>query len=94
MMYWVAGQPLAKKFKSIVCHDGIFSISSMYAADVAQTVPFDLGGAPWDNLELLDKQDPCRYTANWTQPMLIIHSERDYRCKNERGLLDSLTDMR
>ena len=86
MMYWLAGQPLAKKFKAMVCHDGIFSVSSLYAADTAVTVPLELGGAPWENPEINDAQDPSRFTSNWTQPMLIIHSELDYRCEYYRYL--------
>jgi dipeptidyl aminopeptidase/acylaminoacyl peptidase len=81
MMYWIAGQPLAKKFKAMVCHQGVFCISNLYAGDIASTVPSDIAGVPWENQEANDAQDPSRFTANWTQPMLIIHSELDYRCE-------------
>jgi hypothetical protein len=31
MMNFIAGQPLAKKFKTLICHDGIFNFVSMLA---------------------------------------------------------------
>lgn len=82
MMNWVAGKPFGKKFKTIIVQDGIFSMSSLYSTDnTVADVPFEIGAAPWDDLSKVDSQDPCRFTDQWTQPMLIIHSELDYRCK-------------
>jgi dipeptidyl aminopeptidase/acylaminoacyl peptidase len=81
MMCWVAGQPLAKKFKTLVCHDGIFTMPSMLAADVAVGLDLAVGAHYWDDMSKWDAQDPSRNVSEWTQPMLIIHSDLDYRCE-------------
>jgi dipeptidyl aminopeptidase/acylaminoacyl peptidase len=81
MMNWIAGQPLAKKFKTLVNQDGIFSFTSMLASDIAADLKDSLNGTLWDDQNQWDKHDPSRYTSNWTQPMLVIHSDLDYRCK-------------
>lgn len=80
-MNWVAGKPLAKKFNAMVNHEGIFNISTMFACDIPTGLAISMGGELWEKQELWDQQDPSRYTEHWTQPMLIIHNDLDYRCK-------------
>ncbi|KAF2102482.1 dipeptidyl-peptidase-like protein V precursor [Rhizodiscina lignyota] len=86
MANWIAGQPLAKKFKALVCHDGIFTMANLLSSDIPATLPEDMGGTLWENQEAWDKYDPSRHTANWTQPMLFIHSDNDFRCPITEGL--------
>ncbi len=81
MMDWGAGKPLAKKFKARVNHDGILSMSNLLASDVVGTLKSAIGANIWEDQKKWDEQDPSRLTANWTQPMLIVHSDRDYRCE-------------
>jgi dipeptidyl aminopeptidase/acylaminoacyl peptidase len=88
MMCWVAGQSLAKKFKTLVCHDGIFTMPSMLAADVSAGLELDVGSHYWDDMSKWDAQDPSRNVSKWTQPMLIIHSDLDYRCERRGSLLE------
>jgi dipeptidyl aminopeptidase/acylaminoacyl peptidase len=88
MVNWLAGQPLGKRFRALVCHDGIFSTYSMLATDVVAGLPEDMGGplttAPgkrhWDRF------DPAQHTEGWGTPMLFIHSDLDYRCPITEGL--------
>ncbi|KAH8662459.1 dipeptidyl aminopeptidase [Xylariales sp. PMI_506] len=86
MANWIAGQPLAKRFKTIICHDGIFSMRGFFGSDVPVSLDEDIGQHLWDNSELWDKYDPSRFTHNWSTPMLFIHSDRDYRCPITEGL--------
>lgn len=88
MANWIAGQPLAKRFKTLISHDGIFSNYSMLASDVPIMLKEDLGGLPWNPKakELWDKFDPAQFTENWSTPMLIIHSDNDFRCPISEGL--------
>jgi dipeptidyl aminopeptidase/acylaminoacyl peptidase len=88
MVNWIAGQPLAKKFRTLVCHDGIFDNLNLVSSDIASTTQFDMGGQIFDPPALAnwDKNSPSRYTANWTQSMLIIHSDNDFRCPITEGL--------
>ncbi|KAK5120402.1 hypothetical protein LTR85_006341 [Meristemomyces frigidus] len=48
MMNWVQGHDLGRKFKALVCHDGIFSFAGGLLATEELYFPFhDLGGTPW-----------------------------------------------
>lgn len=86
LINWIAGQPLAKKFKTLVVYDGVWSLAAIYASDISASVRFDFLGQHWANQAQWDKHNPCRYTGNWTTPMLIIHSSKDYRCNINQGL--------
>ena len=86
MMNWIAGQPLAKKLKAIVCHDGIFSIYSMLGSDSGALIQHDMGSNLWDDRTAWDKNDPAQHTDQWSTPMLIIHSDKDFRCPITEGL--------
>ena len=84
MMNWIAGQPLAKKFKTLVCHDGVFSMYNMYSSDIGGIS--DNGGPLSKNKAGWDKWDPAQHTDKWTTPMLFIHSDLDFRCPITDGL--------
>ena len=86
MMNWIAGQPLAKRLKTIVCHDGIFSIVGMLGSDLPSFLHQSQGGNLWDDEEAWRKYDPAAFTHNWTTPMLVIHSDKDFRCPITQGL--------
>lgn len=39
MINYIQGMPLGRKFKALVCHDGVFSILNMYASDELYGLP-------------------------------------------------------
>ena len=43
---------------------------------------------PWENYKNLEKYNPARHDllANWKTPMMVIHSDLDYRCILSGGL--------
>ena len=88
MANWIAGQPFGKNFRTLVCHGGIFNTANLLAGDIQDTnsLGSDMGGTFWTSREQWDKFDPSRHTQNWTQPMLFIHSDNDYRCPVAEGL--------
>jgi pre-mRNA-splicing helicase BRR2 len=86
MMNWIQGHPLGRKFKALVCHDGVFSMTAQVASDEQYFPIHDLGGPLWDNQENYDKWDPSRFTKEWETPMLVIHNELDYRLTIAEGL--------
>jgi pre-mRNA-splicing helicase BRR2 len=86
MMNWIQGHPLGRKFKALVCHDGVFSMTAQLASDEQYFPIHDLGGPLWDNQENYDKWDPSRFTKEWKTPMLVIHNELDYRLTIAEGL--------
>ncbi|KAM3449588.1 hypothetical protein MY3296_006808 [Beauveria thailandica] len=86
MMNWIQGHPLGRRFKAIVCHDGVFSTLSQWSTEELFFPEHDFGGTLWDKRENYEKWDPARYTGNWKTPMLVIHNELDYRLSVAEGL--------
>ena len=85
LINWIAGQPLGKRFKALVNHQGMLNLSALYGADVMD-IAYDFGGEIWEVRENYDRYDPGRFTQNWTTPMLVIHSDLDFRCPVTEGL--------
>jgi dipeptidyl aminopeptidase/acylaminoacyl peptidase len=86
MMNWIQGHPLGRKFKALVCHDGVFSMTAQLASDEQYFPRHDLGGPLWENQENYDRWDPSRFTKEWNTPMLVVHNELDYRLTIAEGL--------
>lgn len=83
---WMQGQPLGRKFKALVCHDGVFSMSGQMASEELWFPFHDLQGKLWENPDAWARWDPSRYTQYWATPQLVIHSELDYRLTIGEGL--------
>ncbi|EWC48068.1 hypothetical protein DRE_02647 [Drechslerella stenobrocha 248] len=79
MINWIAGQPFAKKFRTLVCHDGIFNTLNMYATEELWFIDHDFKGQIFDHRHNFERWNPIGNVKNWTTPMLIIHSSKDYR---------------
>ncbi|GAM90964.1 hypothetical protein ANO11243_090110 [Dothideomycetidae sp. 11243] len=47
MVNWINGHDFGKKFKALVCHDGIFSVSGLLATEELYFPFYDLGGLPF-----------------------------------------------
>jgi dipeptidyl aminopeptidase/acylaminoacyl peptidase len=82
MMNWLNGH--TDKFKTIICHDGVFNFYSMYGT--TEEIWFDEWehGIPWNTPDF-DKFSPHKFAANMKTPTLIIHSELDYRVPLTEG---------
>ncbi|PYI03528.1 alpha/beta-hydrolase [Aspergillus sclerotiicarbonarius CBS 121057] len=99
MALWVAGQPLAKRLKALVCHDGVFDVTSeLLSDDLAEkeelsrsfgspyfTSAPDSASDPASAKEVWRKWNPAEYLTNWSTPLLVIHSDRDFRCPSTAG---------
>jgi pre-mRNA-splicing helicase BRR2 len=86
MMNWIQGHPLGRKFKALVTHDGVFSMTSQLASEEQYFPLHDLEGPIWKVPENWAKWDPSRFTGEWQTPHLIIHNELDYRLTIAEGL--------
>ncbi|KAL8823485.1 MAG: hypothetical protein Q9191_005809 [Dirinaria sp. TL-2023a] len=86
MINWMQGNDLGRKFKALVCHDGVFSMANQMSSDEQYFPNHDMGGAYYDNMAVWQKWDPARLTGNWSTPQLIIHNELDYRLPISEGL--------
>ncbi|KAI1208791.1 dipeptidyl peptidase [Annulohypoxylon truncatum] len=86
MINWVQGHPLGRKFKALVCHDGIFSTMSNWSTEELFFPVHEMGGALWENREGYARWDPAAFVDEWATPQLIVHSELDYRLPISEGL--------
>jgi len=89
-VYWLAGNH-NKRFKAFIAHDGMFNLESQYLeTDEMWFVNWDLGGPFWEkNNKIAQKSyatSPHRYVQNWDTPILVIHSELDYRIAVTQGM--------
>ena len=87
MIYWMAGH--TNRFRVLVAHDGIFNPLSFAGSTEEQWFPlWEFGGsqvvpAARANME---KWSPANYVSNWTTPMLVVHSQNDYRVDLSEGM--------
>lgn len=86
MVYWLAGQ-WPEPWRCLVAHDGVFDSRMMYyATEELWFEEHDHGGPQFDNPDDYERFNPVHYVRNWRVPMLVIHSERDYRIPVSQGL--------
>ena len=80
-------QARGNRFKCLATMMGIYDLEQFYLETEELWFPnFDLGGNPWDNKELYDKQSPSKYINNFRTPTLIITGEKDYRISYTHSL--------
>ncbi|KAJ2907302.1 prolyl oligopeptidase [Zalerion maritima] len=84
LVNWIAGQPLAEKFRAFVTDNGMFGISNTI---VSQEVPSITGG-PRSGLSKLVKWNPSapEYLARWRKPTLVIHDAKNIRSPLSEGI--------
>ena len=93
MINWINGH--TDRYRSLVCHDGVFDTMSMYY--VTEEVFFaeseycpikNRGCKPWQPQFTagFEKFNPRNYVANWKTPTLVIHGGLDYRISESEGI--------
>jgi len=84
MVYWIAGH--TNRFKVLVDHDGVFNTASMAGStEELWFTDWEFGGTPYANRALYEKWSPLNFVGNWKTPMLIVHSQLDYRVDLSEG---------
>jgi dipeptidyl aminopeptidase/acylaminoacyl peptidase len=84
MVYWIAGH--TNRFKVLVDHDGVFNTVSMAGStEELWFTDWEFGGTVYANRALYEKWSPLNFVGNWKTPMLIVHSQLDYRVDLSEG---------
>jgi len=84
MIAWLAGH--TNRFKVLVNHDGVFNPVSMYGSTEELWFPeWEFGGSPYTNRAMYEKWAPLNLVQQWRTPMLIVHSQLDYRVDLAEG---------
>ncbi|HEY0976146.1 MAG TPA: S9 family peptidase [Flavobacteriales bacterium] len=86
MVNWIAGKwPGA--FKCLVSHNGVFDARAMgYSTEELWFTDWENGPDVFTKPELYDVFNPLLHAKDWTVPMLVIHSDKDYRIPLSQGL--------
>lgn len=76
------------RFKAAVSENGIADwIADYWASDIGYWFdPDQIGGTPHDNIEEYLKKSPAFHVDNVETPILLIHSNQDYRCFVDQSL--------
>jgi len=84
MVFWIAGH--TNRFKTLVAHDGVFNPASMTGTtEELWFVDWEFGGPPYASRTLYEKWSPLTFARNWKTPILIVHSQLDYRVDLSEG---------
>ncbi len=85
MTTWVVGH--TDRFKAAVTQRPVTNMYSFYGtSDIGSTFgDYETGGNPWENTDQFLKMSPITYVDKIVTPLMIIHSEQDYRCPIEQS---------
>lgn len=85
MTNWVIGH--TDRFKAAVTQRCCSNYISMFGTDDISFVSSEMtfGAEFWDDPEVYWRLSPIAYVANMRTPLLILHSEEDYRCPMEQA---------
>ncbi|MHA2173094.1 MAG: S9 family peptidase [Candidatus Kariarchaeaceae archaeon] len=85
MTNWAVGH--TNRFKAAVTMRSISNWYSMHGTSDIAFNEHDIGWGkePWEDPELILSKSPITYIENINTPLLIIHSENDFRCPIEQG---------
>ena len=84
MTGWIVGH--TDRFKSAVSQRGVYNLSSFYGtSDVPMLISNEYDVEPWEDPQLLWEHSPLAYAHNVKTPLLLIHSENDYRVPIEQA---------
>lgn len=82
MTNWLVGH--TKRFKAAVTQRSVVNLFSFLgSSDFGYMFNYEFGGYPWESEEIEKKyreHSPIWYAKNIETPLLIIHSENDFRC--------------
>lgn len=85
MTNWIVGH--SDRFKAAVTMRCVSNLLSFFGtSDIGYTfLETQFETEPWENVERLLHYSPITYAKNITTPLLILHSESDFRCPIEQG---------
>ena len=86
MIDWIAGN-WAKPWKCLVDHDGVFDIRLMsYSTDIPGFQQAQNDAPTWSAPEAVERFNPIDHVADWSAPILVVHSGTDVRVPLDQGM--------
>jgi dipeptidyl aminopeptidase/acylaminoacyl peptidase len=89
-VYYLAGIHDGR-FKAFIAHDGVFNEEAQYLeTDEMWFENWDMGGSYWDKKNKVAQEafahSPHKLVDKWDTPILVIHSQHDYRIAYTQGM--------
>jgi dipeptidyl aminopeptidase/acylaminoacyl peptidase len=85
-VFWLAGNH-NKRFKTFISHCGIFNADMMYTTTEEMFfVDWDMDGPYWEHPNKQYAFSPHLFVDKWDTPMMVIHSEKDFRIPYTQGM--------
>lgn len=76
----------SERFKAAVAQRGVYNLVSFYGTtDIPYFMETEYDGQPWRDHERLWQESPVAHAHKIKTPLLIIHSENDFRVPIEQG---------
>ncbi|MGA9659656.1 MAG: S9 family peptidase [Asticcacaulis sp.] len=86
MINWIAGN-WKQPWKCLVTHDGVFDARAMgYTTEELWFEEWENGGEIYPDPAQYDKFNPALHAKDWSVPMLVIHSDKDFRIPVDQGI--------
>lgn len=87
MAYWIAGV-WNEPWKCIVAHDGVFDSRMMsYSTEELWFDEWEHNGkTQYEDPAAYEKFNPVNHVKDWRVPILVVHSDQDFRIPLEQGL--------
>ena len=84
MTAWIISH--TDRFKAAVSQRGVYNLSSFYGtSDVPLLISNEFDAEPWENHDVYWDNSPLKYAAEIITPLLLIHSENDFRVPIEQA---------
>jgi dipeptidyl aminopeptidase/acylaminoacyl peptidase len=78
MTAWLIGH--SRRFACAVAARGVYNLLTQHStSDVHELIELEFGGFPWELHELLWRESPLAHAHTIETPLLLLHSELDYR---------------
>ena len=84
MTAWIIAH--TDRFKAAVSQRGVYNLSSFYGtSDVPRLISNEFDAEPWENHDVYWDNSPLKFAADIRTPLLLIHSENDFRVPIEQA---------
>ncbi len=75
---WLQGT--TDRYRCLVSHAGLVNLMTQWGtSDAVYHREENIGGPPWEVPDLWDEQNPIRFAAEWSTPVLVTIGQLDYR---------------
>ena len=78
MTVWVIGHDT--RFKGAVAQRGVYDLTGFYGtSDIPLLIEWEFAKTPWEDPQQLWRYSPLAYVEDIHTPLLLLHSENDFR---------------